>query len=120
MAAAILLLNSVSMGLGQQTGSIRGTVYDADFEVPLPNGKVEIIETEQSVVTGRLGEYALLDVAPGTYTLKFSKPGFTSEVRLEISVLPGELTDVEVSLEGDLTDLEPFVVEENILSLIHI
>ncbi len=115
MAVVVLLLPSSAIGFGQQSGSIRGTVYDADFELPLPSGRVEIIETEQVVQTGTQGDYALLDVLPGTYTLKFSKLGYASEVRLEVSVLPGQLTDVDVSLAGDFTDLEPFVVEENIM-----
>ena len=115
MVVTVLFFTSAATGLAQQTGSVRGTVYDADFEAPLPQGKVEIVETEQVVMTGSQGEYALLGVAPGTYTLKFSKVGYTSEVRLDVSVLSGQLTDADVSLRGEFTDLEPFVVEQAIL-----
>lgn len=115
LAAAILIFATAASGFAQQTGSVRGTVYDADFEVPLSGSKVEIIETEGVVVTGSQGEYALLDVPAGTYTVKVSKLGYTSEVRVDVAVLPGELTDLDVSLAGDFTDLEPFVVEEEVV-----
>ena len=115
MVVTVLFFTSSATALGQQTGSVRGILYDADFDVPLPNGRVEIIETEQAVVTGTQGEFALLDVLPGTYTIKFSKLGYASEVRLDVSVLPGQLTDADASLAGDFTDLDPFVVEESIM-----
>ncbi|MEM8713730.1 MAG: TonB-dependent receptor, partial [Planctomycetota bacterium] len=115
IAASLLLLATASMGWSQQTGSIRGNVSDADFEEPLPLAKVEIVETGQAVETGSQGQYSLVDVPPGTYTVVFSKVGYTKKVRLDVAVLAGQLTDVDESLEGNFTDLDPFVVEEAII-----
>ncbi|MFT7074903.1 MAG: TonB-dependent receptor [Planctomycetota bacterium] len=115
IAVSIFLVASSATGLAQQSGSIRGNVTDADFEAPLPLGKVEIVETGQVVETGDQGNYVLVDVQPGTYTVVFSKIGYTKEVALDVSVLPGQLTDLDSALSGDFTDLDPFVVEEAIV-----
>ena len=35
----------------EQAGSIRGVVFDADFEVPLPAAKVVVVETGAEATT---------------------------------------------------------------------
>ncbi|WP_145194635.1 TonB-dependent receptor [Planctomycetes bacterium Poly30] len=112
---SIVFLVSSAKAQAQQTGSIRGNVQDADFEAPLPLGKVEIVETGQFAETGTQGEYLLTGIVPGTYTVVFSKVGYTKEVSVDVAVLPGQLTDLDASLSGDFTDLDPFVVEEAIV-----
>jgi len=58
----------------------------------------------------------LPNVAPGTYTLVLSKEGYVAQVRADLVVTAGQLTEVTVYLSGDFTDMEEFVVED-VLSL---
>jgi outer membrane receptor protein involved in Fe transport len=109
--AAALLAPPVAAA-AQQAGSIRGVVYDADFEVPLPGAQVTIVESAVAVTTSDQGTYRFESVAPGTYTLVFSKDGYARQVRPDVVVTAGQLTDVDASLAGEFTDLEEFVVQD--------
>jgi hypothetical protein len=64
----------------QEIGGIRGTVYDKDFDVPLASAQVLIVETGEKTRTSDEGNYVFGQVAPGTYTLAFSKQGYTRQL----------------------------------------
>jgi len=93
-------------------GSIRGVIYDKDFEIPLADAQVLLVETGQKASSGAQGNYVLPDVAPGRYTLIASKPGFVRQVRTDVVVAEGRLTDVDVWLAGEFTEMEEFVVQD--------
>lgn len=93
-------------------GSIRGMVYDSDFDVPLPAAKVYIAETSETVVTTDEGNYVFGQVEPGTYTLVFSKEGYTRQVKADVVVSPGQLTEVNSSLSGEFEEMEEFIVQD--------
>jgi hypothetical protein len=72
-------------------GSIAGVVKDASGAV-LPGVTVEasspaLIEQTRSVVTDGTGQYKIVDLRPGTYTVTFALPGFNTVKRegLELS-----------------------------------
>jgi TonB-dependent receptor len=93
-------------------GSIRGVVSDKDFAAPLPAAQVLIVETGQKTVSGDQGNYVFGQVAPGRYTLIFSKDDFVRQIRPDVVVLSGQLTDVDAALAGEFTDMEEFVVQD--------
>jgi len=74
------------------TGLVLGTVTDAGGAV-VPGATVELINTAtnetKTATTNAAGEYALPNVAPGTYTLKISKAGFAtttfSNLKVDVS-----------------------------------
>ena len=66
-------------------GSIAGVVKD-DSGAILPGVTVEaaspaLIEKTRSVVTDGTGQYKIVDLRPGTYTVTFTLPGFSSVKR---------------------------------------
>src|SRR5258705_3273411 len=76
-------------------GSIAGNVRDASGAV-LPGVTVEasspaLIEKTRSVVTDGTGQYKIVDLRPGTYTVTFALPGF-STVKREGIELSGSFT----------------------------
>ena len=75
-------------------GSVRGTVYDKDFGVPLPGVRVTIPEAGTGAVTGPDGNFIVNRLPPGTYTLSFAKDGFERELLNGVVVTAGRLTDV--------------------------
>jgi outer membrane receptor protein involved in Fe transport len=107
--AAFLLLGAAPR---QQDGSIRGVVFDQDFDVPLPGATVLIVETGQATTTTDQGNYVFAQVRAGRYTLVFSKDGYARQLRSEVVVTPGQLTDVDVSLAGEFTDMDEVVVQD--------
>jgi hypothetical protein len=95
-----------------QSGSIRGVVRDSDFGAPLAAAQVMIVETGQRTSTTDQGNFVFGQVAPGRYTLVFTKDGYTRQVRADIVVSPGQLTDLDVALVGEYTEMEEFVVQD--------
>ncbi|MFN3533734.1 MAG: carboxypeptidase-like regulatory domain-containing protein, partial [Candidatus Brocadia sp.] len=69
------------MVLAQTFGSIRGIVYDKDFDVPLAAAQVSIAETGDKTTTTDEGNFVFSQVQPGSYTLVFSKEGYTRQVQ---------------------------------------
>ena len=70
--------------------SLAGVVKDTSGAV-LPGVTVEaqspaLIEKVRSVVTGDRGQYQILDLRPGTYTVTFTLPGFVSFARQGIEL----------------------------------
>ncbi|MBI5309196.1 MAG: carboxypeptidase regulatory-like domain-containing protein, partial [Planctomycetes bacterium] len=108
----VTMLCFAKAALAQQGGSIRGTVYDKDFDVPLAAAQVSIVETGNTITATDDGNFVFSQVPAGIYTLVFSKNGYTRQVQANVVVSPGNMTDVDVSLSGEFTDMEEFVVQD--------
>lgn len=108
----IVITIAASPVLAEQAGSIRGMIYDKDFDAPLAAGQVMIAETGQVAVATDQGNYLLENLQPGTYTIVFSKDGYVRQVKADVVVSAGQMTEVDASLEGDFTEMEEFVVED--------
>src|SRR5262245_56822620 len=79
--ASIVFIPSITYA----QASIAGIVKDASGAV-LPGVTVEasspaLIEQTRSVVTDGTGQYKIVDLRPGTYTLTFALPGFSTVKR---------------------------------------
>ena len=104
VATAIVLLPSLA--LAQAT--LTGTVKDRSGAV-LPGVTVEaaspvLIEKARSAVTDGSGQYRIIDLRPGTYTLTFTLPGFTT-VRREGIELSGTQT-LTIAVDMNVGGLE--------------
>jgi hypothetical protein len=94
--AALLTLACVvvpTVALAQS--AIAGTVKDTSGAV-LPGVTVEasspvLIEKVRSVVTNEQGQFTIVDLRPGTYSVKFTLPGFNTYVRDGLE-LPADFT----------------------------
>ncbi|MEZ5975967.1 MAG: carboxypeptidase regulatory-like domain-containing protein [Planctomycetota bacterium] len=93
---------------------MRGSVLDGDFDVPLAAVDVQLISGEVSrrTETDDQGGYRFSGVQPGPYTLVFAKGGYQRTVRTDVVVQDGRVTDVNVSLSGEYTDMDEFVVTD--------
>jgi outer membrane receptor protein involved in Fe transport len=109
LGAALFLAAAAS---AQPAGSIRGVVYDKDFDAPLAQAQVLIVETGQKVTATDQGNYVFFQVPPGKYTLVFSREGYARQVKGDVAVAPGRMTEVDAWLTGEFTEMEEFVVED--------
>lgn len=98
--------------VAQQAGSIRGSVQDREFNAPVAEAQVSVVETGQRATTDDQGAFAIPNLRPGKYTLVVAKEGYVRHVRGDLVVVAGQLTELSVQLAGDFTDLEPFVVTD--------
>jgi outer membrane receptor protein involved in Fe transport len=96
----------------QQSGSIRGVVRDKDFDLPLGGATVVVLETGMRVTASDQGNYVIEQIAPGTYTLVFTKDGYERFVQSDVLVQAGRLTDVDAMLGGEFTEMDEFVVQD--------
>lgn len=108
----LFALFAVSSVYAQQAGGIRGTVFDKEFDAPLAAAEVSIAETGAKATATDEGNYVFSEVAPGSYTLVFSKEGYTRQVAANVAVSSGQMTDADASLSGDFTEMEEFVAQD--------
>jgi TonB-dependent receptor len=101
----------ISASVFGQMGGVRGTVTDKDFEALLPEVKVRVSETEAEVTTDESGSYYVENLQPGSYTLIFLKGGYSRFIR-SVVVTPGQLTDLDVELEGEYEEMDELVVRD--------
>jgi len=92
-----------SIGFAGITGKIAGKVVDIESNEPLPGANIVLENTQMGAATNLDGEFIILNISPGVYTLKISMMGYKTQ----------NLTDVRVSI--DLTTpvnakLQPSVI----------
>lgn len=87
-----------------QSGTITGTVLDADTGEPLSNVNVGLVETPIGAATGESGQFAISNVPVGEYTVKASLVGHLA-VEREIRVRTGETTELEIELSEKAVEL---------------
>ena len=90
--AATAALSTISLAQSTTQGGITGTVFDAT-DATVPNAAVEIrndgTNAEQNLTSDASGFFKASQLAPGTYTVTISAPGFselkTSNVTVEVN-----------------------------------
>src|SRR5688572_29730737 len=97
VAALCLALPSVA-----RAQSIAGTVRDTSGAV-LPGVSVEatspaLIEKTRSVVTDANGQYQIIDLRPGTYTVTFTIQGFSTVARQNLELSGAGVTTVNAEM----------------------
>ena len=101
---SLLLLPSLA-----SAQAIGGTVTDATGGV-LPGVTVEarssaIIEQVRTAITDGNGQYLIIALEPGTYSISYSLPGFGTLVRDEIELSTGFTASIDVQLSvGDIAE----------------
>ncbi|MEQ8523199.1 TonB-dependent receptor [Gracilimonas sp.] len=99
----------ISQSLLAQTGKITGFVTDTNGE-PLPGVNVIIEGTTQGTATQPDGYYQILNVKPGTYSIKASFIGFTPVVVEEVEVNINLTTEVNIEMSEETFEGEEVVV----------
>src|SRR3954453_4322217 len=99
--AGMLMPNIVYAQLG--ASGIAGVVRDASGAV-LPGGTVEaaspaLIEKVRSVITDEQGQYRIVDLRTGTYTVTFTLPGFAAVRREGVELAANFTATVNAELK---------------------
>jgi TonB-dependent receptor len=96
----------------QQAGSLRGVVYDNDFDVPLAGAQVLVVESGAKTIATPEGSFVFPELKPGTYTLIVTKDGYTRLVKSGVVVLEGQLTEIDTRLDGAFEEMDEFVAQD--------
>ena len=114
VASVVMACSVTSMAVAQAPagGSIRGVVYDKEFNAPISGATVSVLGLKAKVTTRENGSYILPNIAPGAYTLVITKDGYTREVKANVPVAAGQLVDADVTMAGEFEDMEEFVVQD--------
>jgi hypothetical protein len=75
-------------GAQAQTGTIAGTVTDAETGDTLPGANIRIENTDTGASTNAEGQYEITGVEPGTYRFRVSFVGFQAKVVEDVTVYP--------------------------------
>ena len=100
-----------------QTGKISGRVLDATTGEPLPGVNVFIDGTTRGATTGLDGDYIMIGVRPGTYTIVASFVGFATERREGVSVNLDLTTTVDFELREEVIQGEEIVVTADAIAV---
>lgn len=113
IGVALFLVSGLAMGsiaLGGTTGKIIGKVTDASTGDPLPGVNVIIEGTTMGAATDLDGNYLILNVPPGTYTLSASMIGYAKKTVTNVQVRIDLTTRVDFKLEEEVLELGQEVV----------
>lgn len=108
--ATFLVLVPV-LAWAQNTGKLAGTVLDRSTNEPLPGATVVIDGTQLGTATNANGEYFVIGVPVGTYTVRASFVGYESLVYEGVDVNAGYTRQLDFALGEDVAALGELVVE---------
>jgi len=99
-AMCFLLFCVVTFSQAQTTGKIAGKVADAETREPLPGANVVIEGTTMGAAVGPDGTFFIINVPPGTYTLKIMMIGYETLriTGLQVSVNRTSFVDAKLKM----------------------
>src|SRR5712691_3821793 len=109
VALTLLALGPRTVSAQQTNGVIAGQVRDATGGV-LPGVTVEVaspalIERVRSVVSGDDGQYRIVELRPGEYSVTFTLTGFGKLVRENVQITSGFTATVNAEMKvGDMAE----------------
>lgn len=104
----ILVITLVSSSVFAQTGSVSGIVQDTDTGELLPGANIFIVELDRGAATDIDGEYAILGIPAGTYTIRVTYIGYAEYT--EVIVVGNSAIQQDFNIKNDLLGLEELVV----------
>jgi outer membrane receptor protein involved in Fe transport len=96
---ALFLLTSSTL-MSQSVGKISGVVTDSETGEPLIGCNVVITGTRMGAATDVTGNYFILNITPGKYTIQASMLGYEKVAQTDVIVNAGKTTTVDFKLRS--------------------
>ncbi|MBL7095958.1 TonB-dependent receptor [candidate division KSB1 bacterium] len=109
LVITLLLLSSI--GFAQTTGKIAGKVTDAISEEALVGANVLIEGTSYGAAAGFNGEFFIINVPPGVYTLRIQMMGYETVLYQDVNVSVNRTTDTHIKMKQTVIEGEVVVVQ---------
>lgn len=107
---AIMIVTFGSTAFAQTAGKIAGTVIDQENGEGLPGANVTIVGTSLGASTDSEGRYFILNVPPGTHTVKATFIGYKAISKQNVPASLGVTTEVNFTLETSVIEGEELVI----------
>ncbi|MFQ5632397.1 MAG: carboxypeptidase regulatory-like domain-containing protein, partial [bacterium] len=101
LLAGVLLASPLFANLPGVTGKIAGKVVDGNTGDPMPGTNVQIEGTTLGASTDEAGEYFILNVPPGVYSVKASFIGHAATTVTNVKVIVDQTTTVNFNLKQE-------------------
>lgn len=114
VAAAMFLLSGYvlqDIAFAGTTGKVRGTVKDSKTGEVLPGANVLIRGTTMGAATDEKGQFTILFVPPGRYSIEARMIGYTPMVRQNVNVDVDRTVTVDFGLQQTAIEMQEVVVE---------
>ncbi len=108
--ATVACLTFSASALAQTTGSIQGRVTDAATGEPLPGTNVMLVGTTSGAMADLDGYYYILNVQPGTYDVRASMVGFSTQVVQGFKVNLNESHTLDIVMQEETIVGEEIVI----------
>lgn len=105
VTTCILLLAFVSLSYAGTTGKIAGTVTDVKTGEKLVGVSVSVEGTSLGAATDIDGHYFIINIQPGTYTVKASAIGYTPIVESNVVVHADLTTEIDFGMQQQAVGL---------------
>lgn len=102
----VLLYFTLALKAQEQSISVSGTVINANTGKPIPGVTVLVEGTNRGTYTNSQGKFQIKDLAPGTYSLRFSSVGFETFVKSNVYVTNVKPTFIEIELTEKVINIE--------------
>ncbi|HSR18824.1 MAG TPA: carboxypeptidase-like regulatory domain-containing protein, partial [Ignavibacteriaceae bacterium] len=112
LLSLFIFILSASILKAGNTGKIAGKIVDENNE-PLPFANIIVIGTTLGGTSDEDGNYFIINISPGTYTLKASYVGYTSSTISGVKVSVDRTTPIDFHLNSETLNLESVVVVAN-------
>ena len=93
---AVMAVGWSSSAYAQATGSVVGVLRDDYNAITLPGVAVEVVDSTEVAYTDIDGKF-ILELAPGTYTLRINFPGY-AERTVQVVVVASRASEVDVGI----------------------
>ena len=103
----ICLQNFIWAGV---SGKIYGRVTDRDNGDPLPGVNVVVVGTSQGSATDLEGEYYILNLRPGTYSVSVSMIGYQTTISRDVRILSDHTVTLNFELSTKVLEASEIVV----------
>src|SRR3990172_1917161 len=107
---ALALLVSAAIVFAGTTGKIAGTVVDAQTGEKIIGANVVIVGTTQGASTNVDGYYVILNVLPGTYSVRASLVGYAPFTQVDVRVNIDQTTTINFSLTETTVKAEEVII----------
>lgn len=97
--------------LAGTTGKLTGLITDKNTNEPLPFVNVIILGTNLGAATDIDGNYTILNIPPGTYSIKAQYIGYQPVIAENVSISVDQTTSQDFVLSESAVELEAVVVE---------
>lgn len=113
----LLLFLFANHAFSQETGTLQGTVTEKETGEPVGGVMITIVGTYLGAYTDEDGEYEIVNIKPGDYTVKITSSTYNEQEHTGIKFEAGKTVTINAQL-SDLTTEEIEVIgEKNIIDL---